>query len=291
MPKICIVTDIHHGSDTTTKKGTAATRLMEEFATFCADQAPDLVLDLGDRISDVDHDTDLALEREAAAMFAPIQQPVHHICGNHDRDYISVAENAEILGQSLVNETLELDGWTLVLFRADAKIHRNADGSRGFAMPEADLVWLAGVVATATQPLAVFTHVPLSGHDQTGNYYFQNNPDFSRYPHSERIRAVLEGARVPVACFSGHVHWNTLTTVHGIPYFTIQSLTETFTTHPAPAGAMAVLELGSDEIALYVHGLDRFQARMPVAQTGRRWVAALPPFSRHREIAARLANE
>lgn len=291
MPKICIVTDVHHGADTTTKKGSAAGRLMDGFVAFCADQAPDIALDLGDRISDVDHDTDLALEREAAAMFAPITQPVHHICGNHDRDFISVAENAEILGQSLANETIDLDGWTLVLFRADAKIHRPADGPRGFALPEADLVWLAGVVATAAQPLAIFTHVPLSGHDQTGNYYFQNNPEFSRYPDTARIRSVIESARVPVACFSGHVHWNTLTTVHGIPYFTIQSLTETFTTHPEPAGAMAVLDLGPDEITLDVRGLDAFQARVPVAQMARRWVAALPPFSRHREIAARLAEE
>lgn len=291
MPKICIVTDIHHGTDTTTKKGSAAAKLMAEFHAFVDAEAPDLVLDLGDRISDVDHDTDLRLETEAAAMFAQITQPVHHVCGNHDRDFLTVAENENILGQSLANETIDLDGWTLALFRADAKIHRGADGARGFAMPEADLVWLAGVVATATQPLAIFTHVPLSGHDQTGNYYFQNNPEFSRYPGSDRLRAVIESARVPVACFSGHVHWNTLTTIHGVPYFTIQSLTETFTTHPEPAGAMAVLELGPKEIALDVRGRDAFQVRMPLAQTGRRWVAALPPFSKHREIAARLADE
>jgi hypothetical protein len=291
MPKICIVTDIHHGADTTTKKGTAATALMQDFAAFCAAEGPDLVLDLGDRISDVDHDRDLVLEREAKAMFAPITQPVHHICGNHDRDFISVAENEEILGQSLGNETIDLDGWTLVLFRADAKIHRPADGPRGFAMPEADLVWLAGVVATATQPLAIFTHVPLSGHDQTGNYYFQNNPDYSRYPDTARIRAVLESARVPVFTFAGHVHWNTLTTIHGIPYATLQSLTETFTTHPEPAGAMTVLELGSDDVSWTVHGRDAFHASLPVAQSNRRWVAALPPFSRHREIAKRLAEE
>ncbi|MEL7000245.1 MAG: metallophosphoesterase [Pseudomonadota bacterium] len=291
MPKICLVADIHHGTDTTTKKGSAAAALMSEFCDFVGTEDPDLVLDLGDRISDVDHDTDMVLEREAAAMFAPIAQPVHHICGNHDRDFLTVAENEEILSQSLANETIDLDGWTVVLFRADAKIHRNDDGTRGFAMPEADLVWLAGVVATATQPLAIFTHVPLSGHDQTGNYYFQKNPDFSRYPDTDRIRAVIESSRVPLACFSGHVHWNTLTTVHGIPYLTIQSLTETFTTHPEPAGAMATLDLGPDEIVLDVRGLDAFQARVPVAQTARRWVAALPPFSRHREIAARLAEE
>lgn len=291
MPKICIVADIHHGTDTTTKKGTAAARLMAEFAVFCDAEAPDMVIDLGDRISDVDHDTDLVLEHEAKAMFTPIVQPVHHICGNHDRDYITVAENEQILRQSLANETIDLDGWTVVLFRADAKVHRDPDGIRSFTMPEADLVWLADVIANATKPLAIFSHVPLSGHDQTGNYYFQNKPEFSRYPNTECIRAAIESARVPVISFSGHVHWNTLTTIKGVPYVTIQSLTETFTTHPEPSGAMAVLELGSDEIALDVRGLDAFRLRLPVQQMARRWLTPLPAPSRHPETTKRLAEE
>jgi hypothetical protein len=280
MPKICIVTDIHHGADHVTKKGTAAARLMTDFAAFCAAETPDLVLDLGDRISDLDHDADLALEREAAAMFAPIAQPVRHLCPNHARDHISVAENEEILGQTLGHETFDLDGWTLVLFRAEAKIDRPEDGPSSFQLPEADLLWLAGVIAQATQPLAIFTHVPLSGHDQTGNYYFQHNPDLSRYPQTGRVRDVLATARVPVVCFAGHVHWNTLTIVDGIPHATLQSLTETFTTHPEPAGAMTLLELGAEEVAWTVHGLDRFQARLPVAQTAKRWVTPLPAFRR-----------
>ena len=291
MPKICIVADIHHGADTATKKGTAAARLMDKFAAFCDAEVPDAVIDLGDRISDVDHDTDLVLEREVQAMFAPIDQPVHHICGNHDRDHISIAENEQILGQRLVNETIDLDGWTVVLFRADAKVQRQPDGARSFAMPEADLLWLAGVMATATQPLAIFSHVPLSGHDQTGNYYFQNKPEFSRYPNTDRIRAVIESARVPVICFSGHVHWNTLTTVKGVPYITLQSLTETFTTHPDPSGAMAVLDLGIDEIALDVRGLDAFHVRLPLQQVARRWLTPLPATSRDPEATMGLAEE
>lgn len=282
MPRICIVADIHHGADAGTKKGSAAARLMADFAAFCAAEMPDLVIDLGDRISDADHDADVVLEREAKAMFAPIAQPVHHLCGNHDRDFLSIAENEEILGQTLSNETIDADGWTLVLFRADAKYHREAGRPRGFAMLQHDLDWLAGVVAGATQPLAVFSHVPLSGQDQNGNYYFQNNPDASRYPETIRIREVLEGAQVPVVCVAGHVHWNALTTLNGIPHVTIQSLTETFTTYPEPAGAMAVLELGVDEIALDVRGLDAFGVRLPVQQAARRWLTPRPPAAQRR---------
>lgn len=282
--RLCLVADIHHGQDSFTKKGTAALDLLAGFAAFANDARPDAVIDLGDRISDVDTATDLRLEREVADAFRAIEAPVHHICGNHDRDHLSVTENAEILGQPLVNQTIDLGQWTLVLWRANSKIHRPG----GFVLTEADLLWLAGVVRSATKPLAVFSHVPVSGHSQAGNYYFERNPDSATYPGgAERARAILATARVPVCCFAGHVHWNTLTVVGGQPHFTLQSLTETFTTHPEPAGAWALLEL-SDTIAWTVFGKDSFRAELAAAETARRWITPLPPFHEHPEIRRRL---
>ena len=71
------------------KKGSAGrSPLMAEFARFVAEARPDIVLDLGDRISDSDRDTDLRLEREVADAFAAIEAPGFHICGNHDRDLL-----------------------------------------------------------------------------------------------------------------------------------------------------------------------------------------------------------
>jgi len=282
--RLAIVADIHHGADQFTKKGTAALPLMADFARFVADAKPDLVLDLGDRISDEDRDTDLRLEREVADAFKAIETPIHHICGNHDRDHLSVAENAEILGQDLDHATVDLGDWTLVLWRADSRIRRPG----GFLLTEADLLWLAATVRTATKPLLLASHVPISGHSQEGNYYFERNPESSTYPGAERARAILATARVPVVAIAGHVHWNTLTIVDGMPHFTLQSLTETFTTHPAPAAAWALLEL-SDVIDWRVHGLDRFEAKLNAADTMRRWIAPLPPFHEHPEIRAKHA--
>lgn len=287
--RIAVVADIHHGADSFTKKGTAALPLMAEFAAFVAEAKPDLVLDLGDRISDRDHDHDLALEREVAEAFRAISAPVFHLCGNHDRDFLSVAENAEVLGQALGNQVLDIGGWRVVLWRADSRIRRVAqDGFTGFVLSEADLLWLAGVVRTADRPLAVVSHVPISGHAQTGNYYFERNPEASTYPGAERARAILRAATVPVMCLAGHVHWNTLTMVDGIPHITCQSLTESFTTHPAPAGAWGLLELG-EAIDWRVLGLDPFAVRLETAATARRWITPLPPFDQHPESQARRA--
>lgn len=281
--RLCLVTDIHHGGDSFTKKGGTALPLLAEFARFANDARPDAVIDLGDRISDVDPETDKRLEREVMEGFRAVEAPVFHICGNHDRDHLSVGDNEEIFGQTLANQVVDLGDWTLAIWRADSRIRRPG----GFVMTEADLLWLAGVVRTATKPLALFSHVPISGQSQEGNYYFERNPEAATYPGAaERARAVLAAARVPVVAVAGHVHWNTLTVVNGQPHLTLQSLTESFTTHPEPAGSYALLEL-DDHIDWKVFGNDSFAARLEAQATARRWVTPLPPFHEHPEIRQR----
>jgi len=280
--RLAIVADIHHGENSFTKMGSQALPLMAEFRRFVEDAKPDAVIDLGDRISDRDHATDLRLEQEVADAFSAIAAPRFHLCGNHDRDHLSVAENEAILRQPLGHRTIDLGDWHLVLWAADSRIHRPG----GFILTEADLLWLAATVNAADRPLAIMSHVPLSGHAQTGNYYFERNPEFSTYPGAERARAVLRQARVPVVCLAGHVHWNTLTIVDGIPHLTLQSLTESFTTMPQPAGAWGLLEL-SATIAWTVHGNDPFVAKLDAADTLRRWMTPLQPFSEHPELRRR----
>jgi hypothetical protein len=280
--RLAFVTDIHHGDDHLTKKGTAALPLLAEFGRFVADSRVDAVIDMGDRISDRDKPNDLRLEREVAGAFQSIAGPRHHICGNHDLDYLTVAENEEIFGQGLAPQTIDLGGWRLVLWRADAMIRRPG----GFRLAEQDVLWLAGVVRTADRPLVVCSHVPVSGHSQTGNYYFENNPQHATYPGAERLRAVLRQARVPAVWVSGHVHWNTVTLVDGIPHVTLQSLTETFTTHPEPASSWGLLELG-ETITWRAYGRDPAFFSLPAEAAARRWVMPLPPFEEMAEIRAR----
>jgi predicted phosphodiesterase len=271
--RLAFVADIHHGENSYTKVGAQALPLMAEFRRFVVEARPDAVIDLGDRISDRDHATDLRLEQEVAEAFAPIAAPRFHLCGNHDRDHLTVAENEAILGAPLGHRIVDLGDWRLVLWAADSKIRRPG----GFALQEADLLWLAAAVNAADRPLAIMSHVPVSGHAQIGNYYFERNPELSTYPGAERARAVLRQARVPVVCLSGHVHWNTLTTVDGIPHLTLQSLTESFTTMPEPTGAFALLELNA-AISWTVYGKDPFSARVEAGETLRRWMPPLLPF-------------
>jgi hypothetical protein len=145
-------------------------------------------------------------------------------------------------------------------------------------------------VAAADRPLLFVSHVPVSGHGQTGNYYFERNPASSTYPEAARIRAALRRLEQPAAWIAGHVHWNTATTVDGIAHLTQQSLTETFTTGGEAAGAFGLLELGPATLDWQVFGKDAYRTTLPVAQMGRRWVPPLPPFSELPHIVEREAR-
>ena len=275
--RLCVLADLHHGPPSATKRGDAALELAGTFATFVREHSPDAVLDLGDRITDTDLESDRRRLAEVVEAFGAIGAPILGVDGNHDRDHVPAEENAAQLGRSAGSETRDLGGWRIVLWRADPKVRRTPEGRR-FVLPESDFLWLSSVVQQADRPLLIVSHVPVSGHGQTGNYYFENNPIMGNYPEWPRVRALLQRAHVPVVCIAGHVHWNTVTTVDGVAHLTQQSITESFTTQGQPSGAMGLLELGADTVHWRVVGADPFEVTVPVQAP--RWVPCLQPFDR-----------
>ena len=236
--KLAVVTDIHHGPQSKTKVGSAAIGLLNEFVDFANDWEADIVIDLGDRISDRNNESDRALTADVASIFQRIGTQRRHILGNHDLEYMTVEENEELLGVSMSSESIDAHGYHLVFWQADTHIDRD----EGFHLKDDDLKWLAADLAATNLPTIVFSHVPLDGGDMTGNYYFEANPELARYSETKQIREVLTAAGNVVLCVAGHVHWNDLNNVDGIPYISMQSLTESFTTSPKPAASRAFRE-------------------------------------------------
>lgn len=269
--RIAVVTDIHHGAEAPTNGRPGALDLLREFARFVADARPALVLDLGDRIRDYGLPEDERLTQETAEIFATFAVPVRHICGNHDVVNLSIADSERILGQTLKSETLDLGPWRIALWRANARLDANAR----FSLGASDLDWLETTIAASDRPLLIASHLPVSGQSLIGNRYFENHPDRAAYPEAAAVRQALRGARQPVVWISGHVHWNSVTFVDGIPHFTQQSLTERFTTAPEPAGALGLLML-DDAIVWQVFGRDPIEVRLPTARAAQRWA---PPLS------------
>lgn len=282
--RLAVVTDVHYGPPVFTKRGDRALALMESFGTFVDASDVDYVLDLGDRINDVDHAADRANMQTIAAAFNRLAKPRIHINGNHDVDQLTVGENEEILGVPLGHETIDVGGWRIVVWRVDSRIYRSEHAGTGFSPPEEDTVWLARTMQAADRPCLVITHVPFSGRVFHENYYFKHNPEISTYPTAARMRAALQLAKVPVVVLTGHVHENSVTTADGVTHLTQQSLTESFSTAGVPAAAMGLLELG-EIVRWTVAG--REPITFEFTPTTTRWAPALPGFGDTEELRVR----
>lgn len=286
--KIAIITDIHHGPQSHTKEpGWDALQVMRDCIWHAGEQGADLLLDLGDRISDTTREGDRQVASEVAATFATFNGPRYHVLGNHDVANMSIADNEEILGQSMQSSVVDLGEARLILWQPGVKI----EWPTGFPHAAANLDWLVETLNADTKPAVIATHVPLSGHLQVGNYYFERNPQFATYPDHVAVREAVEATGNAALWLSGHVHWNTVTNMRGLPHITVQSVSERFTTFPHGAAAFAMLEIADGKFSLEVHGRDPFAVSMPFRRSGERpWMPALAPFTA-REVAAEREAE
>ncbi|MDP7548029.1 MAG: metallophosphoesterase, partial [Alphaproteobacteria bacterium] len=286
--KLAIVTDIHHGPDKLTKVGSAAVPLLRDFADFTRDYQPHFIAELGDRISDIDAATDREQLQRIASQFADLPAPHWHLMGNHDQVHLSVADNAEVLGQSMAHRSFDVSGRHLVFWQLDSRIHR----PQGFVAKAEDLDWLAADLAASNLPAIIFSHVPLDGGSLQGNYYFDNNQRFGGLPHQREIQALLRRAGNVILCVAGHVHWNNVNLIDGIPHITVQSLCESFTTEGAAAAAWASIEV-DHEVRWRTHGRDAIALTVPVRGLNAHWRQPLPGFEelrRQQSIPTGLDN-
>jgi hypothetical protein len=272
--RIGLVADVHHGPNTWTKRGDAALGLLARALEELERLRVDLVVDLGDRINDTDRETDLRLVKEVAGVFAASRLRRVHLLGNHDLVNLAPEDSAAALGQELASQMLELKEWRLVFWCPETRLDYTEVGlAAGFVLQPAEVEWLSGALADAA-PTVVFTHVPLDGAAMLGNYYFETAPGagLAGYRNAARAREVIRNSPAATLAVAGHVHWNRLTTLDGVHYVSVQSLTESFTTHPEPAGAWAELGLGP-LIRVDIRGQDGFGVRLPRRARGHRWLA------------------
>ncbi len=243
--RLAIVTDVHNGPDTGNVRGPEAIALLEQFVREAAPLEPDLVIDLGDRITDqspeLDRQNFLAV-RDALLRFSC---PKVHLLGNHDA--IPREEQARELNADLGSHAVELNGWNLVFLDS-------YDGTTGGRIFHHTLEFLEANLTQTALPTVIFSHQPLHGQPMTGNQYFES--DFAAFAcpaDNDKARAIIEGCALVRLCVSGHAHWNDVRHVSGVTYLTLQSLTESWATRGLAAGAWTWLEL-EDAIRVFVHG-------------------------------------
>ncbi len=280
--KLALVTDIHNGAESLTKKGAMALPLLRKFADFVAAEQPDLVLELGDRISDVDFETDRQSLQEVADIFHTLAAPRYHLLGNHDFIHLDSADNCQALAQDLKSCSRDIKGWHLVFWQADVRMSRTHVPT----LTVQDLAWLKADLAATNLPAIIFTHIPLDAASMIGNYYFQANPQFATYSNALAAQQIISAAGNVAMCVAGHVHWNNLSRIDGVPYVTLQSLTESFTTQGQAAGGWALIE-ADHQLKWRGYGGDPIELTVNLGGGNQRWMTPLPDF---RELARQRAK-
>jgi 3',5'-cyclic-AMP phosphodiesterase len=244
--RLAIITDLHVGRDTGKVRGLEALPLLQNIITQVHKLEPDAVLELGDRLTDQDPQTDKRHLLELAAEFKRLPYPRHHISGNHD--LLPKAEQEAILGANLGNHSVVLGDWTLVFLES-------VDGTTGGLLSDHTLAWLETVLEQSPHPVAVFSHQPLHGQWLEGNPYFERDyREHACAKNANAARAIFERSSKVRLCVSGHAHWFDQRTVNGIPYITLLGPTESHWTNGVACGAFSLLELG-ETIALEQFGL------------------------------------
>ncbi|WP_416896757.1 MAG: metallophosphoesterase family protein [Minwuia sp.] len=265
--RLGLIADIHHGPDTGTKIGSAAVPLMKDVLPELKALNADAVIELGDRINDVDHDTDILLQREVGDAFGLAKLEAAHLLGNHDNHVISREEAEEAFQKSFASYSFDRDGFHIVIWNA----HTHLASSEGFRFAEGDLDWLRDDLAATELPTVICTHAPLDNGSLVGNFYFENHRQFGCYEAEGALaREVIERSGKVALCLAGHTHWNALNVVDGIPYVTVHSLTESFTTGGKPTGAWGVAEIG-ETVDIQVFGRDPARFVLPRRETGSHW--------------------
>lgn len=261
--KLAVVADIHYGRNDETKYGEKALELLDSVLTSIGNSDPALLIDLGDRITDQDPDTDQQLAQAVADRFRRCSIPRRHMLGNHDLEYLSVELQEDLLDTRLSHDRIHVKGWDLVFWQGNAHYHGG-----NLSIPTEDLEWLADELARVEYPAVVFTHVPLGSGSMLGNYYFERNPEGrAQYYNTERARNLLTESDAVVLSVAGHTHWNTVNTIDGVHFITVQSLSESYNTHPAPALAWATIILG-ETLLIEVHGNDRIKLELVPRRQG-----------------------
>ena len=257
---LALVTDLHFGPEARfggkLRKLTAeAPSLARAFARRMNDAVkPDLVVNLGDDIEDESPEVDRARYTECISILRGAHGELVNVAGNHDTIHLSNAEIAGIWGHSgELYRSFDRAGFHFVVLHTRER--KDLDVSVG----SEQIAWLEADLRAHPGPTIALMHHSAADQDLTGNRWFEGSPHICLVRERRRIRALFEEHGDVRAVFNGHLHWNHLDVINGIPYVTLQSLIENLDDDAPgrPAAAHAVVRLYKERIVVEIEGAER----------------------------------
>lgn len=257
---LALITDLHFGPEASfggkLRKLTAqAAPLARAFVErINASVKPDLVVNLGDDIEDESPAADRARYSECQGILRGAAAELVNVAGNHDTIQLTEADLRGIWGrEGELYYALDRGGFHLVV------LHTRERKDHDVSLGEAQLAWIAADLAANPGPTIVAMHHSAADQDLTGNRWFEGSPHLCLVRERRALRALLEAHGDVRAVFNGHLHWNHLDVINGIPYVTLQSLIENLD-DDAPgcaAAAHAIVRASKKRIVVEVMGAER----------------------------------
>jgi 3',5'-cyclic-AMP phosphodiesterase len=269
MPTVALVTDVHFGPNACfdgklRKLSDRAPELLRAFSErMVAEIRPDLVVNLGDLIEDESLERDLVRYRTGLELLSTIPAPQCSVAGNHDCIHLDGGTLRRLWGMppdGPLYRSFDLAGWHFVV------LHSHERQNLDVRLPPGELAWLDADLASTALPIVVLMHHSAAEQDLRGNRWFEHAPHICLLDERRELRALLRRHGRVVAVLNGHLHWNHLFVADGIPYVTLQSLTENIHDDAPgePAAAYAVARFEPGWLRLEIGGVEpsRYQLEL-----------------------------
>lgn len=222
---------------------------------------PDLVVNLGDDIEDEGLEADRARYAECVGILRQVDSELIHVVGNHDTINLAPADLLAIWGSKAVSEPAPSELYTS-FDRGEFHfivLHTHEDPALDISVGAAQLAWLARDLDANRGPTVVLMHHSVADQDLRGNRWFEGRVYACLVRERREIRSLFERHGDVRAVFNGHLHWNHVDVIAGLPYVTLQSLVENLD-EDAPgraAAAHAIVRLSLDRIVVEIEGAER----------------------------------
>jgi 3',5'-cyclic AMP phosphodiesterase CpdA len=267
--RLAFISDVHFGprayhQGKLRKLTDLAPELTRAFVTRMNEvERPDLVINLGDVIEDESRDSDLRAYGEFVEILGGLDAAVRHVAGNHDQINLSPDDLRTLWRHSgELHYGYDFGGLHfLVLCTQEIK-------DRAVHLPPEQLAFAEADLSKTSLPTIVLMHHPVSEQRVEGNRWFERAPHLCRVVERGALRKVLEASGKVIGVFNGHVHWNHFDVISGIPYVTVQSLTENLDEDAPgrPARAYVVCDVDDRRLTITARGEEtaRYQVERAV---------------------------
>ncbi len=257
-----IVTDLHFGPEARfggklRKLSHLGPSLAAGFVARMNDVVhPDLVVNLGDDVEDESREAALARYRQGPSLLRAARAPRVTVAGHQALRPLPRGGRAGLWGRSgPLYYSFDVAGWHFVV------LHTLERKDVDVRIPDTQLAWLRADLADLAgggAPAVVFMHHSASEQSLEDSRWWPGRPHLALVQERAELRRIFEESGRVRAVYNGHLHWNHLDVIGGIPYVTVQSLIENVDDDAPgrPAAAHAVVRLAPRRMGGRVHGAE-----------------------------------